>query len=86
MRKMPKPTHNANSRNLMLVRQLAAIFGVFVASLIILGGALRADDTAAPVESPAAEAATPSEAPASEAPASDAPTPANEPSAEETKE
>ncbi len=68
----------------MLVRQLAAIFGVFIASLVILVGALRADDAATSVEPPAAEVPTSSDAPASDAPASDAP--ANEPSAEEPKE
>ena len=70
----------------MLVRQMAAIFGVFIASLILLAGALRADDAAAPVEQPAAEASTTSDAPAVETPASDAPAPASEPSAEEPKE
>jgi hypothetical protein len=70
----------------MLVRQLAAIFGVFVASLVILAGALRAEDAAAPVEQPAAEVPATSDAPAAEAPGSDAPAPSSEPSAEEPKE
>ncbi len=86
MRKVPKQTHNAKGRNLMVVRQLAAIFGVFVASLIILAGAIRADDAAAPVEQTAAEVPANSDAPASEAPASATPAPASEPSAEEPKE
>jgi hypothetical protein len=70
----------------MLVRQLAAIFGVFIASIIVLAGALRAEDSAAPAEQPAAETSTTGEAPAAEAPASDATAPASEPSAEEPKE
>jgi hypothetical protein len=70
----------------MLVRQLAAIFGVFIASFVVLAGALRADDAAAPAEPPAAETSTTGEAPSSATPASDVPAPASEPSAEESKE
>jgi hypothetical protein len=86
MRKVSKKTPSPYRRDFMLIRRLAAIFGVFVASLIILAGALRAEEAAAPVEQPAAEVPPTSDAPASETPASDAPAPASEPSAEEPKE